>query len=219
MDSGAEEAPQRIRRALLEYGPAIVGAGLWAWSKFPEQMRASGDFFRWVFGRLAAFYEDWTEVEGYGDALEEALSEIRKPPSSILDIATGTGYVARRLKKLYPEAEVIGVDIAPEMIAVAQHQAASDGLDVTFEESDAADLAYEDNVFDLVVTQNAMPYPGEMMRVLAAGGVALIVLSFGGPWAAAAWRTLEASLDEAGATWTFGRRAGTGFFAAARKSG
>jgi malonyl-CoA O-methyltransferase len=206
-------------RTLLQFGPWFVGAGLWAWAKFPERLRWTEDVFARIFGLLAAVYDDWTEaVPGYGDALEEAIEEIRRAPSTVLDLATGTGFVARRLKRQFPEAEVIGVDIAPEMIAIAQHDAVAEGLDLKFEIGNLSELPFGDEMFEVVVQQNAMPYPDEIMRVLARGGTALIVFSFAGPWVALAWSAIAERLERAGAITVFGRTAGIGFYGLARKT-
>ena len=206
-----------VRRTALTYGPAFLAPGLWAWAKFPEQLNWASDLYGKVFGYLAAFYDTWTEVEGYGEALNEAVNEIRTVPGHILDIATGTGYAARRLKRLFPSSEVTGVDISAEMVSVAKHDAIADGVDVLFEVGDAADLPYADNYFDLVVLQNSIPYIEEMMRVLKPGGRAIVVVSVGGPWVSLSWPTLAERFEQAGAQEVWGRRAGPGFFGIATK--
>jgi ubiquinone/menaquinone biosynthesis C-methylase UbiE len=44
-----------------------------------------------------------------------------KPTDSIIDVACGTGIVARVAReKLGPEARIVGVDVAPAMLAVAR---------------------------------------------------------------------------------------------------
>lgn len=209
--------PSELKRAALTYAPAFIGPGIWAWAKFPEQLRWASDLYGRAFGYLSVFYDTWTEVEGYGDAFDEALLEIREIPSKILDVATGTGYVARRLKRLYPTAEVSGIDISGEMVAVALHDAIADGVDVDFQVGDASDLPYPDNHFDLVVLQNSIPYIEEMMRVLTPGGRAIVIISIGGPWVSLAWPALAEQFGAAGGESIWGRRAGPGFFGVAVK--
>lgn len=204
--------PSELKQVALTYGPAFMAPGLWAWAKFPEQLQWASELYGKAFGYLAAFYDTWTEVEGYGDAFGEALLEIRKPPSRILDVAAGTGYIARSLKRLFPSAEVSGVDISPEMIAVAKHDAIADGVDVEFRVADAANLPFPDNYFDLVATQNSIPYVEEIMRVLTAGGRAIFIVSIGGPWVSLAWPALAKRFEAAGAENVWGRLAGPGFF-------
>lgn len=209
--------PRELQRGVLEYGPTFVGAGLWAFAMFPQQLSWVREIYGRSFGSIAALYDRWTEVEGYGEALDEALWEIREIPSNILDLATGTGFAARRLKRLYPSAEVTGVDISPEMVAVAQHDAVADGVSVDFQVADISDLPFEDETFDLVVLQNSLPQSDEMMRVLTKDGKALVIVSLGGPWVALAWPALAMRFTDAGATQAWGKRAGLGFFGVVTK--
>ena len=203
---------------MLEYGPAFVGAGLWAFAKFPEQMRWAADIYGRSFGLLAGLYELWTETPGYGEALEEAVKDLRRSPKTVLDLATGTGFVASAVKRKFPDASVTGVDGTAEMVAVAQHQAIADGLTLDYQIADSSALPFADGSFDLVTMQNSIPFPEEMMRVVAPGGRALIVYSFAGPWIKLAWPALAARLEEAGAEHVWGRRAGPGYFGFARKA-
>ena len=192
---------------------------MWAFAKFPEQTRWASDIYGRSFGLLAGLYELWTETEGYGEALGDALQELRRSPKTVLDLATGTGFVASAVKKRFPDADLTGVDASAEMVAVAQHQAIADGLTIDYQVSDSSSLPFADGFFDLVTLQNSIPFPEEMMRVVAPGGRALIVYSFGGPWIKLAWPALVARLEAAGAEHVWGRRAGPGYFGFARKGG
>lgn len=182
-------------------------------------MKWATDIYGRSFGLLAGLYEMWTETEGYGEALEAALKDLRRTPNNVLDMATGTGYVASALKRRFPNAKITGVDATAEMIAVAQHQAMADGLDLEYQEADSSDLPFPAGVFDLVTMQNSIPFPEEMMRVVAPGGRALIVYSFAGPWIKLAWPALASRLEAAGAEHVWGNRAGPGYFGFARKAG
>lgn len=89
----------------------------------------------------------------------------------VLDVATGPGYVAGVAATR--EAQVVGVDLSPAMLALArQHYPA-----VELKEADAAALPFEDGSFDIVVMNFGLPhfaYPeralAEAQRVLRAGG-------------------------------------------------
>jgi ubiquinone/menaquinone biosynthesis C-methylase UbiE len=168
---------------------------------------------------VSPLYDELTEVEGYGEALEQALLDLRGVPARILDLGTGTGYAARRLKRQYPNAEVIGVDASPEMVAIARHNAEAEELDIQFEVGDAAKLRFEDAAFDLVLSQNTPPFCDEMLRLLRPRGKALLVYSFGGPWVELAWSPVARRLERSGASHARGKRAGFGFYGIARKRG
>ncbi|MGH2718430.1 MAG: class I SAM-dependent methyltransferase [Actinomycetota bacterium] len=208
-----------IRGALLSWAPAGLAPALVAFASFPDQLAWTGQVSRRVSDLASALYDDVAGIQGYGEALEIGLLDLRGLPGRILDVGTGTGFAARRLKRQYPDAEVVGVDVSPHMVGVARRNAAADGLAITFETGNAAHLEVEEASFDLVVCHNAPPYCDELMRVLKPRGKALIVYSFGGPWVELAWRPVSGRLEAAGASHVRGRRAGFGFFGLARKRG
>ena len=96
-------------------------------------------------------------------------------PKRILEIGTGTGSGAAVLRARFPEAEVTGVDLSPEMIRIAQAKVRG----VTFEPADASRLPFADGSFDLVTQNNVPVYFNEIARVLAPGGRVLITSTFG----------------------------------------
>ena len=133
---------------------------------------------RWQFDRIAP---QWDEMRS-GDAfapLEAALAMIESPPGRVLDLGTGTGRAAFLLARRYPEAEVVGVDIAPAMLAEARRLTPTE-LEgrVRFEGADAEHLPYPDSSFDLVSLANMIPFFPELGRVTAPGGA--VVFSFSG---------------------------------------
>lgn len=100
-----------------------------------------------------------------------------EPGVRVLDLGCGDGTTALPAARL--GVEVLGVDIAANLVAAGKRRAAAAGLDnLRFEEGDAADLrAIEDHSFDLLVTIfGAMfaPQPvsvaREMVRVTKPGG-------------------------------------------------
>jgi len=183
----------------------------------PERLAWTTELSALVFSVVSPLYDEVTAVEGYGEALEQALLDLRGHPARVLDVATGTGYAARRLKQQYPQAEVIGVDAAADMVDIARSHAEEEGLDIAFGVGDAAKLPFDDASFDLVVCQNAPPFCDEMLRLLRPRGKAVLVYSFGGPWAEVAWPCVARRMARSGASNTRGKRAGVGFFGIARK--
>lgn len=108
-------------------------------------------------------------------------------PRRILDLATGTGDIALLLKKLAPQAEVIGGDFAPPMLELARQKAHKAGLAIEFTQADALALPFPDHRFDAVTIafgfRNFADYPkalGELYRVIAPGG-RLCILEFPPP--------------------------------------
>src|SRR5262245_46752354 len=97
---------------------------------------------------------------------------------SLLDVACGTGIVARTAaERLGPES-VVGLDANPAMLAVA----ARVRPDMSWREGDAQALPFTDDEFDVVVSQGALMFFGdrvaalrEMGRVSASGTVVVQV--------------------------------------------
>lgn len=97
----------------------------------------------------------------------------------VLEVAVGTGL---NLPFYDAELSVVGVDLSPDMLAIARRRALDTGRDVDLREGDAHDLAFDDGSFDTVVctfslcnipdTDRAL---GEMHRVLRPGGRLILV--------------------------------------------
>lgn len=54
-----------------------------------------------------------------GERLLERMDLMANVPARILDVGCGTGRPTRELQKLYPRAQVVGVDLAPGMLKMA----------------------------------------------------------------------------------------------------
>lgn len=140
--------------------------------------------FRWLtrtqFDRIAPHWDQMRSPEAFAP-LEAALDSLEAEPGRILDLGTGTGRAAFLLAKRYPGAEVVGVDLAPTMLAEARRLTPSEVASrIRFEEADAERLPFADASFDLVSLANMIPFFRELGRVTAPGGS--VVFSFsGGP--------------------------------------
>ncbi len=95
----------------------------------------------------------------------------------MLDIACGSGVVAREAKTRFPTATVMGLDMNPQMIEVAQERAREDGLDIAWHVGMADQLPFDDGAFDLVTIQQGFQFfpdqaaaLAEIRRVLRPGG-------------------------------------------------
>ncbi|WP_315710718.1 peptide chain release factor N(5)-glutamine methyltransferase [Brenneria uluponensis] len=60
--------------------------------------------------------------------VEQALRYLPATPSSILDLGTGTGAIALAIASERPDCDIIGIDIQPEAVVLAQHNAVRLGL-------------------------------------------------------------------------------------------
>jgi SAM-dependent methyltransferase len=142
------------------------------WPVFRRPLRAQ-------FDRLSS---EWEEIIAGPDHLApyEAALESIEPPRRALDLGTGTGAGAFALARRFPDAEVVGADLAERMLAEARRLTPAElARRVRFEQADASGLPYEDGSFDLVALVNMIPFFDELARVVAPGGTVLIAFSRG----------------------------------------
>lgn len=131
------------------------------------------------FGSLATTWEGRIGPEGLVP-LGAALDRLSAPPRKVLDLGTGTGKAARVVAKRFPDTEVVGVDLAPEMVEEARRLLPSELAGrVSFQVADGASLPFAAGEFDLVVLQNMIPFFEELGRVTAPGGKAIFAFSRG----------------------------------------
>ncbi len=122
---------------------------------------------------------DFTEIAAFmrqsGEALVKSLGIA--PPIRVLDLGCGDGTTAVPLARL--GAEVVGIDIARNLVDAGNKRAAAERLDrLKFQEGDACDLqGVSDHSFDLTLSAfGAMFAPKpfdvakEMVRVTKPGG-------------------------------------------------
>src|SRR5215475_5404952 len=72
------------------------------------------------------------------------------PGTRLLDVGCGAGQLA--LIAARAGAQVVGCDIAVNWLEKARARAATEGLEITFEEGDAESLPYADAQFDVVAS-------------------------------------------------------------------
>jgi ubiquinone/menaquinone biosynthesis C-methylase UbiE len=146
------------------------------------------------FQELAAKYDAWfaTPHGRYVHRFErEAVMALAAPAPgmTVADIGCGTGIYTDEL--LQAGARVTGVDISPEMLAIAAHRTARHGDAVTFLTGDAATLPFAAASFDMVTSITAMEFFADpraclqdMYRIVKPGG-RLVVATLGSlsPWA------------------------------------
>ena len=101
-----------------------------------------------------------------------------QPGEHVLDVASGTGIVARRIAPLVgPQGKVIGLDLNADKISVAGAAAEREGLAIEWRTGPAEHLPFPDGSFDLITCQFGLMFftdrlsaLKEMCRVLRAGG-------------------------------------------------
>lgn len=124
---------------------------------------------------VPAMFVPWANI-----LLEHAALQ---PGERVLDVACGTGIVARRAASRVGETgQVAGLDMSPAMLAVAAAQAAASRTPIRWHEGNATALPWPEGSFDVVFCQHGLQFVPdratavrEMYRVLAPGGRVLVM--------------------------------------------
>ena len=139
---------------------------------------------------LLPLYDPIVKLLG-GDAARKALlaQAALRPEQHILEIGCGTGTLVMQIKKLHPNAEVIGLDPDPKALARARRKAARAAASIQFDLGFAGGLPYAGASFDRVFScfmfhhlpaDEKEKMLSEARRVLRPGGE-LHMLDFEGP--------------------------------------
>jgi len=120
--------------------------------------------------RVPALFAPWATL-----LVEQARLQ---PGERVLDAACGTGIVARlALSRVGAAGQVTGVDLNPDMLAVARIVSAEGGSLIDWREGNVEALPFADEEFDVVLCQQGLQFfPNkaaavrELYRVLQEGG-------------------------------------------------
>ena len=190
-------APQTMISAIIAamiilwwLGGVVLGGVLVYWTIIIGE----GTYFgkpvvRWIYSRGAGVYDrvrrNVTTTDGVQLAVPLRVALRPQPTAAALDVATGTGRVPLLLaaEEWYSGA-IIGLDLTPAMLRIAQHKAAAHGLAerIEWQLGSGDDLRrWPDASFGMVTCLEALEYfprPAravrEMWRVLAADGTLII---------------------------------------------
>lgn len=144
--------------------------------------RTHDELIREQFSQQAATWDSYVTSDGNENALSWSIANLELlPDMRVLDVAAGTGLLARAMAPQV--AESVAVDVTPEMVARGRQLAADEGLtNVTFDEGDARSLPYADGSFAVAGCRLAMHQVEdpiqclqEMVRVCQSGGHVAII--------------------------------------------
>ncbi len=131
-------------------------------------------FDRWAPRYERSFLQRWLFAPVHFKMLDlVSRAGPTNPPSCILDVGCGTGRLLRAASELWPQAKLLGVDPAAQMLAEAQRLAPQ----ANFQTGAAESLPVPDQTADLVLSSLSLhhwadPHKGlqEIARVLRPGG-------------------------------------------------
>ena len=101
-----------------------------------------------------------------------------RPTDRVLDVGCGTGSLLYYLVSSYPKAQLSGIDLVPEMLAIARRRLPPS---IELREGSVEHLPFEDEQFDIVVScsmfhyiHNPITALRQIHRVLRSGGQLVI---------------------------------------------
>lgn len=155
----------------------------------PERDREGLEWQIGVWNRISDIYLRKID-QRFAPVVGEVIARAGlKVGDSVLDLGTGTGAVAERAAPIVGlKGQVVGIDISPDMVAVARKRMVAQGIrNVSLREGRAESLSDDDDAFDAVLSSLSLMYvidrlaaAREIARVLRPGG-RLIAAVWAGP--------------------------------------
>ncbi len=173
-----------------------------------------------VFNEKAELYQEkYMDLRPYHPSFDRFCDYLHNPQAQVLDLACGPGNITHYLLQGEPNYRILGVDLAPKMIELAQ----ANNPTAEFRVMDALAIDQLSLAFDGVVLGFGLPYFSrenasllfqKIYQILAPQGI-LYLSTMIGDYASSAWQTgsdptkkifmyyhetaqLKASLAEAG---------------------
>jgi len=141
--------------------------------------------------KLQQEFNQWAAA-GRGDEMESHHSDITeqtlalmdiRPEDRILDLGCGTGWASRRMARITTAGEVVGLDVADEMLRRAE-ETSSAFKNVRYVWGSAENIVEADNAFSKVLSVESFYYYAdqgkaldELRRVMAPGAKLFILIN------------------------------------------
>ncbi|MGH9568571.1 MAG: class I SAM-dependent methyltransferase [Candidatus Angelobacter sp.] len=141
--------------------------------------------------RLQEEFNQWATA-GRGDDMESHHSDITEqtlalmdlqPADRVLDLGCGTGWASRRMARITSQGEVMGLDVADEMLRRAEHASAGIG-NIRYVWGSAENIPAPDDHFSKVLSVESFYYYAdqakaldELKRVMMPGGRLFILIN------------------------------------------
>jgi SAM-dependent methyltransferase len=121
-----------------------------------------------VYDAIGSSYDEYSRTATFkrGECHSFDRQIGRLAGEGVLDLACGLGFYSRRLKEL-GAGRVVGVDVSPEMVRIAEEHERASPLGVTYRVADASDLPRDLGTFDIVTAIWLLNYADTRDALLA----------------------------------------------------
>ena len=108
-----------------------------------------------TWNRIASVYEDkFMDMDLYNDSYDHFSHAIAKENARILDAGCGPGNIVKYLFSKNPNYDILGIDMAPNMIELAKQNNPS----ASFAVMDSRDIGKLESTFDGIIAGFCLPY-------------------------------------------------------------
>jgi ubiquinone/menaquinone biosynthesis C-methylase UbiE len=124
------------------------------------------DYFKTTFNAVADGY-DGLPTRFFPQSAEQLVSFLNlNGNEQILDVATGTGWVALAAAKQLNNGHVNAIDLSQGMLAQARQKQQQNLSNITFTEMDMQNLEFADNYFDIAISAFSIFFVEDMTSQL-----------------------------------------------------
>jgi ubiquinone/menaquinone biosynthesis C-methylase UbiE len=149
-----------------------------------EELRTAAERIRGEFNRWAEAGRAEEMAEEHAAIAAGMLAQMEFAPNDkILDIGCGSGWLCRLLADRVPQGQVVGMDVADEMIRQARKRSAEDPR-MMFIIAGVEDIPWDEGFFNKVISvESAYYWPDpaqgfrEILRVMQPGGTVHILIN------------------------------------------
>ena len=139
-------------------------------NEFQHKGESKKEFVRYIFNDISSSYDFLNHFLSLGIDIVWRKKFIKSLDFSshdmVLDVATGTGDVAFKIREKY-FSKVIGLDLSINMLEIAKSKSKKMNIDdIDFIEGDAENLPFDNNTFDKVVISYGLRNLGDCRRGL-----------------------------------------------------
>jgi cyclopropane fatty-acyl-phospholipid synthase-like methyltransferase len=108
-----------------------------------------------IFDKYASEYQaKFMDVTQYHASLDALCAHIAAPHAAVLEVACGPGNVTQYLLQKRPDLQILGTDLAPKMLALAQQNNPT----ASFQRLDGRAIAQLPHKYDAIVCGFFFPY-------------------------------------------------------------